>query len=75
MDFSCKPVAYIYNSSYSGGRDQEEQGPKPAKANYSWDPVSKIINITLVPEAHTCNPSYSEGSDQEDHSSKPVLGK
>jgi hypothetical protein len=35
------PVAYIYNPSYSGGRDQEDQSSKPAWANSLWDPISK----------------------------------
>jgi hypothetical protein len=26
-------MAQVYNSSYSGGRDQENQGLKPAQAN------------------------------------------
>jgi hypothetical protein len=29
------------NPSYSGGRDQEDHGSKPAGANRSRDPVSK----------------------------------
>jgi hypothetical protein len=28
----------------SGGRDQEDQGSKPAEANGSKDPISKIHN-------------------------------
>jgi hypothetical protein len=34
-------VAHTYNSSYSGGRDQEDHGSKPAQANSSQDPSSK----------------------------------
>jgi hypothetical protein len=30
-----------FNLSYSGGRDQEDQGSKPAWANSLWDPISK----------------------------------
>jgi hypothetical protein len=30
---SQEPVAHIYNSSYSGGRDQEDCSLKPARAN------------------------------------------
>jgi hypothetical protein len=33
-----------YNPSYSGGRDQEDHGLKPALANSSRDPISKIPN-------------------------------
>jgi hypothetical protein len=29
------PVAHTYNPSYSGGRDQEDHGSKPARANSS----------------------------------------
>jgi hypothetical protein len=36
-------VAYSYNPSYSGGRDQEDCGSKPAQANSSQDPVSKKL--------------------------------
>jgi hypothetical protein len=36
------PVAQAYNPSYSGGRDQEDWGMKPAQANSSWDvPLSR----------------------------------
>jgi hypothetical protein len=35
------PVALFYNPSYSGGRDQEDSGSKPPRANSSQDPVSK----------------------------------
>jgi hypothetical protein len=36
------PVAHAYNPSNSGGRDQEDRGLKPARANSSRDPISKI---------------------------------
>jgi hypothetical protein len=35
------PVAHVCNPSYSGGRDQEDQGSKPAWANSWRDPMSK----------------------------------
>jgi hypothetical protein len=35
-------VAHTCNFSYSGSRDQEDQGLKPAKVNSTLDPVSKI---------------------------------
>jgi hypothetical protein len=38
---SRAPVAHIYNPSYSGGRDMEDRGSKPAQANSSQDPISK----------------------------------
>jgi hypothetical protein len=34
-------VAHSYNPSYSGGRDQEDQGLKPAWTNSLQDPISK----------------------------------
>jgi hypothetical protein len=35
------PVAHTCNPSYSGGRDQEDHGSKPAWANSSQDPILK----------------------------------
>jgi hypothetical protein len=35
------PVAHTYNPSYSGGRDEEDQGSKPAWANSLQDPILK----------------------------------
>jgi hypothetical protein len=37
-------VAHTCNPSYSGNRDQEDCGSKPAKANGSLDPISKQTN-------------------------------
>jgi hypothetical protein len=34
-------VAHACNPSYSGGRDQEDHGLKPAQANSLRDPISK----------------------------------
>jgi hypothetical protein len=34
-------VAQTCNPSYLGGRDQEDQGSKPAQAKSSRDPISK----------------------------------
>jgi hypothetical protein len=39
--FSRAPVAHACNSSYSGGRDQEDHSSKPARANSSQDPILK----------------------------------
>jgi hypothetical protein len=36
--------AHTCNPSYSRGRDQEDQGSKPALANSLEDPISKIPN-------------------------------
>jgi hypothetical protein len=41
---SWAPVAHACNPSYSGGRDQEEHSLKPAWANSSQNPISKIPN-------------------------------
>jgi hypothetical protein len=35
-------VAHTFNPNYSGGRDQEDCGSKPARANSSKDPILKI---------------------------------
>jgi hypothetical protein len=34
-------VAHICNHSYSGGRDQEDHGLKPGRANSAQDPILK----------------------------------
>jgi hypothetical protein len=34
-------MAHAYNPSYSGGRDQEDHGSKPAQANSLRDPMLK----------------------------------
>jgi hypothetical protein len=34
-------VAHTCNPTYSGGRDQEDCGSKPAQANRSQDPILK----------------------------------
>jgi hypothetical protein len=44
MVLSQAPVAHACNPSYSGGRDQEDQGLKPACANSSQDSISKMPN-------------------------------
>jgi hypothetical protein len=37
-------VAHACDPSYSGGRDQENQGSTPAWANSLRDPISNIAN-------------------------------
>jgi hypothetical protein len=37
-------LAHVCNPNYSGGRDQENHVSKPAWANSSQDPISKIPN-------------------------------
>jgi hypothetical protein len=34
-------VAHVYNPGYSGGRDQDDKGSKPAQTNSSSDAISK----------------------------------
>jgi hypothetical protein len=41
-------VAHTCNPSYSGGRDQEDHGSKPAQANSVRDPILKIPNTKRV---------------------------
>jgi hypothetical protein len=41
---SLPPVAHTFNPSYSGGRDQEDCGSKPAQANSLGGPISKPLN-------------------------------
>jgi hypothetical protein len=36
-------VAHACNPSYTGGRDQEDCGSKPAQANSLRDPISKKL--------------------------------
>jgi hypothetical protein len=40
-EFCQALVAHACTPSYSGGRDQEDCGSKPALANGSQDPISK----------------------------------
>jgi hypothetical protein len=41
---SQAPVAHTCDPSYSGGRDQEDYGSKPAQANSSRDPPKKTLH-------------------------------
>jgi hypothetical protein len=41
-------VAHAYNSSYPGGRDQEDCGSRPAWENSLGDPILKIHNTKKV---------------------------
>jgi hypothetical protein len=43
-------VAHTCNPSDSGGRDQEDRGSKPAQANSSGDPTSKIGLVEWLKE-------------------------
>jgi hypothetical protein len=36
-------VAHVCNPSYSGGREQEDHGLKPARANSLTDPISENL--------------------------------
>jgi hypothetical protein len=44
-------VARSCNPSYLGGWDQEDWGRRPAPANTSWDPISKITRTGGVTQA------------------------
>jgi hypothetical protein len=47
--FKLAPVAHACNPSYSGGRDQEDRGSKPAQANSYREPIlKKKAKIGLV---------------------------
>jgi hypothetical protein len=60
------PVAYAYNPSYSGSRDQEDSSSKPTQANSLQDPISKKTyhNKGLVEwfkvQALSSNPSITK---------------
>jgi hypothetical protein len=41
-------VAHTCNPSYSGGRDWEDHGAKPAQANSFQLPISKIPNTKRI---------------------------
>jgi hypothetical protein len=41
---SWVPMANACNPSCLGGKDQEDHGSKPARANSSWDPVLKKLH-------------------------------
>jgi hypothetical protein len=45
------PVAHAYNSSYSGGKDQEDRSSKPVQANSSQDPILKKTRHTQKKKA------------------------
>jgi hypothetical protein len=56
--FSWVPVAHSYNPSYSGGRNQEDSGSKPAWANSSQDPISKTLGRVAQGEGPKVKPQY-----------------
>jgi hypothetical protein len=59
-------VAHACNPSYSGGRDQEDQGLKPAWASSSRDPISKTpITKNWVVEWVTVNALSSSPSTEK----------
>jgi hypothetical protein len=52
MDEGMSTMVHTCNSSYSGGRDQEDHGSKPAW----WESIStNKLGIVLC----TCHPSYA----------------
>jgi hypothetical protein len=46
-------VAPTSNPSYSGGRDQEDHGSKPAQENSLWDPMLKKTTTHTHTYTHT----------------------
>jgi hypothetical protein len=40
-NLSLKKIYAGHQPAYSGGRDQEDPGSKPAQGNHSGDPISK----------------------------------
>jgi hypothetical protein len=36
-------VTHACNPTYSGGRDHEDHGSKPARTNSSWDVILKML--------------------------------
>jgi hypothetical protein len=42
--FPARHLAHACNPSYSGGRDQEDNCSKLARANSLQDPISKVLN-------------------------------
>jgi hypothetical protein len=49
-------VAYAYNPSYSGGRDQEDHSLKPAQANSSRPYLKKPLHKKGLVEWLKCRP-------------------
>jgi hypothetical protein len=50
-------VGQAYNPSYSGGRDQEDHGLRPAQVKSSQDSMSTNEKLGMV--ACVCHPSYA----------------
>jgi hypothetical protein len=64
MHLSQVPVAHACNPSYSGDRDQEDHGLKPAQANSSQDPISKKpITKKQNKKNHQKNPSQKRAGE------------
>jgi hypothetical protein len=63
-------VTHACNPSYSGGRDQEDCGLKPAQANRSWDPAQKYPSLK-----GTCGVAQGKGSEFKPQYCKKNLKK
>jgi hypothetical protein len=60
------PVANAYNPSYSGSRDQEDRGSKPARTNSSKRPyLEKPLVEWLKVKALSSNPSSEKKKKQK----------
>jgi hypothetical protein len=65
------PVAHVYNPSYSGDRDQEDQSSRPAWAHSSQDPRStndRAQQYMLIFQQH--EEAQTGGSSSETQSQK-----
>jgi hypothetical protein len=65
-------MAHTHNPSYSGGRDQEDRGSKPAWANSSPDPISKNpsqkkAGVTAQGVALSSNPSTKKKKERKEN--------
>jgi hypothetical protein len=74
-------VVHAFNLSYSGGRDQEDDGSQVAPANISDNPIWKISNAGLgcnsvveclptIHEALGSTPSTERGEKKTIHTKK-----
>jgi hypothetical protein len=58
LSIGWAPVAHACNPSYSGSRDQEDQGSKPSWANRAQDPISKKKKKKIGGVAQSVGPKF-----------------
>jgi hypothetical protein len=51
-------VAHACNPSYTRGRNQEDQGSKPAQANSLWDPILRPSQKRAGGVVHHVGPEF-----------------